>query len=360
MHVGIVGAGIMGLVLAQRLSRLGWGVSLFEQNAAILAANNCSYAAAGLLTPTCEMDKANPLIFALGQQGLQDYWPVILSQLTQPVFFQQNGCIVVHYPQDHNEWSHFELIISSKLSHHNSILLDKNSLANLEPGLQKFAKGYFFPHEGQIDAQEILMGLATDLQASGMTFYSNTTVIQVESFQVKTSHGAYSFDWVFDCRGLGAKQIFKYLRAIRGELLWLHAPEVHLQRPIRLLHPRYSFYIVPRPGNIFLVGATELEAEDYGEISLRTTLELLSSVYCLNSGFAEARILKTVTQCRPALPSNLPAIKSREGLTAINGLYRHGFLIAPSLAEEVLRGILGKKNQLHYPQLWEDHDYHLS
>lgn len=168
-----------------------------------------------------------------------------------------------------------------------------------------------------------------------------------------SSSRSYQFDWVFDCRGLGAQSVFSDLRPVRGELIALHAPDVHLNRPIRLLHPRYSLYIVPRPGDIYLIGASEIEAEDYSPISVRTTLELLTAAYYVHPGFIEARLINTVTHCRPTLSTHLPRIQYEDGLVSINGLYRHGYLIAPALAEEVLRGINTQCQRLDYPTIWE-------
>lgn len=293
----------------------------------------------------------------MGSEALQLHWPKILSELQQEIFFQTRGCVVVHHPQDHGEWDHFIYRISSKLDCVDMKLLDEANLAEIEPGLSQFSRAYFFPQEGQIDAQNVVAALADELLNCGGSLEFNADIIGFESFQIKTTLTTRVFDWVFDCRGLLAKDIFTDLRGLRGELIWLHAPEVKLQRPVRFLHPRYSIYIAPRPEQIFLLGASELEAEDFSNISLRTMLELLSAAYCLNPGFAEARVLKTVTQCRPALPNNLPSIKTQKGLTAINGLYRHGFLVAPTLAEEVVRGTYAE--QRHYPELWDDYDYHL-
>ena len=42
-------------------------------------------------------------------------------------------------------------------------------------------------------------------------------------------------DLVIDCRGLAAKDQLPNLRGVRGELVWLHAPGLVLQRPLRLL-----------------------------------------------------------------------------------------------------------------------------
>jgi glycine oxidase len=38
-----------------------------------------------------------------------------------------------------------------------------------------------------------------------------------------------------------------------------------------------------------------------------------------------------------ALPDNLPHRETRDGLTRINGLFRHGWLIAPALVEQALQ-----------------------
>ena len=68
-------------------------------------------------------------------------------------------------------------------------------------------------------------------------------------------------------------------------MIRLHAPEVSLRRPVRLMHPRYPLYIAPKPDHVFVIGATEIESEDTSPASVRSTLELLSAAYSLHSGF---------------------------------------------------------------------------
>ena len=144
-------------------------------------------------------------------------------------------------------------------------------------------------------------------------------------------------DRVIDCRGLGAKPQWNALRGVRGEVIRVHAPEVALQRPTRLVHPRYPLYIAPKPGGVFVIGATEIESDDMSPASVRSTLELLSAAYAVHSGFAEARILEIATQCRPTLPDNLPAIRQvHPRVLQINGLYRHGFMIAPAVLDAAM------------------------
>ena len=94
--------------------------------------------------------------------------------------------------------------------------------------------------------------------------------------ELRTAQGTHRFDHVFDVRGVGARATLP-VRGVRGEIFWLHAPGVGLQRPVRLLHPRHRVYLVPRPGDLIVVGASEIESEDRSPVSLRSTVELLAA-----------------------------------------------------------------------------------
>lgn len=143
--------------------------------------------------------------------------------------------------------------------------------------------------------------------------------------------------WLFDCRGLGAQPQWNALRGVRGEVARVHAPGVSLSRPTRLVHPRYPLYIAPKPDGLFVIGATEIESDDLSPASVRSTLELLSAAYTVHPGFGEARIVELGVQLRPTLPDNLPALRlAAPRRMEINGLYRHGFLIAPAVLDAVL------------------------
>ena len=113
-------------------------------------------------------------------------------------------------------------------------------------------------------------------------------------------------------------------------------------RPVRLIHPRWPLYVIPRGDGRFMLGATSIEAQDSG-VSVRSALELLGAAYAVHPAFAEARIVEFGSALRPAFPDNLPRISIEKDI-AVNGLYRHGFLLAPALAELVLgyveRGVI--------------------
>ena len=88
-----------------------------------------------------------------------------------------------------------------------------------------------------------------------------------------------------------------------------------------------------------VVGASEIESEDRSPVSLRTTVELLAAAHSVVPELGEARIVGAETNLRPALPDNLPRIEQHAGLTRINGLYRHGWLIAPAMVEEAVAAL---------------------
>ncbi len=373
MKAGIAGAGLMGRLLAWRLAKMGWEITLFDKGDRA-GCSSAAYAAAGMLSPLSEMENAELEVLRFGNYGLKR-WPEWLSELKRSVYFQQMGSLVLAHPHDYSELIRFGQQLSRKLSVRSldggncslgaatlrgvtQEFLDfagapsrlrirtadafiedvtKEQLRELEPELT-FEHGYFLPQEGQIDGRSLLVALADELDSHGVDWHFNSNVEKVGSHFIESDR-RYTFDWVFDCRGGGAGDVFSDLRHVRGELIHLYAPEVHIHRPIRLLHPRYRIYIVPRPEQRYLLGASEIESNDVSPISVRTCLELLSAAYSVHAGFAEARIIETVTGTRPALNDNLPRTLFSQGFTAVNGLYRHGFLLAPALVDEVVERI---------------------
>lgn len=359
MKTAVVGAGIMGQLLSLALIEAGNKVSVFDDNNKEKGVMNCSMAAAGLLSPISELEKSTRLIYDMGMEALAQHWPHILSRLNADIYFRCSGCLILSHPQDKADLRRLIDIIGAKLnaSVNNQYYkkLIQEEIVVLEPELSKFEEAYHFPNEAHLDNQALLIALQQYLCSQGVSWHQQW-VTEVAPGQIKINHEIERFDIVFDCRGMGAKANFPDLQGIRGELIWLYAPEVNIKCPIRLQHPRYSLYLAPRPNHVYLIGASEIHAENYEPISVRSALEFLTAAFYVHSGFAEARILKTVTQCRPTFADTLPKIKYAQGLVAVNGLYRHGFLIAPALAAEILRWLAQGVSAVHYPQIGEFYD----
>ena len=115
----------------------------------------------------------------------------------------------------------------------------------------------------------------------------------------------------------------------------LRTREIDFKRPVRLLHPRHPLYVVPWGDGLFMLGATVIESEDSGPITVRSALELLGIAYALHPAFARSPDRRAGSGVRPAFADNVPKIVVRGSTIHVNGLYRHGFLLAPPLAELV-------------------------
>jgi glycine oxidase len=345
-HMLVLGAGLMGRLLALALARAGHRVEVHEAGAPN-ASNSAARAAAAMLAPLAESAVTEAGVVRMGSHGLKR-WPELIAQLALPTFFQQNGTLIVWHRQDAAEASRFARQMDSTARAMPELppaqTLDGAAIAALEPALgQRFEHGLYLPGEGQLDNRQLLAALQQELETLQVALHWNSP----RSPEEFTPGAAGQPDWVFDCRGLGAKPQWPGVRGVRGEVVRVHAPEVTLLRPVRLVHPRYPLYIAPKQDHVFVIGATEIESEDMSPASVRSALELLSAAYSVHSGFAEARLLEISAQCRPTLIDNLPALRfTGPRSLQINGLYRHGFLIAPAMLDVVMELLVSGKSEL--------------
>lgn len=340
MQIAIVGAGIMGRILALDMLNLGAQVSLFDKDP-IDVGGAAAYTAAGMLSPYCELESSEELIFKLGLAS-NHRWPKIVDELAEDVGFYNKGTLVTSHKADRSEVDRFRQRLAFKLGvgKENLPLLAADELAALEPDLAgTLGATLFLESECWLDSTKVMPALAKRLLALGVDWHPQTLVHDVAELREQKHR---SFDWIFDCRGLGAKHDLSGLRAVRGEIVHLETSDIKVDRLVRLLHPRYNIYLIPRSENRYLVGATQIESEDYSEISVRSIMELLSAVYSIHPGFAEARIIKTEVNCRPALNDNLPSIEVHENIVRVNGLFRHGYLLAPAIAKLVTNVVNGE------------------
>lgn len=314
--VSIIGAGIAGAWQALLFAQAGHSVTLHERSDAGMT-DATSHWAGGMLAPYCEAEVAEPIISRLGLRSL-DIWR---RELPDTPF---NGSLVVAHPRERNDFERFARMTEGHRR------LDAAGLAELEPSLEgRFRDALFFPTEGHVEPRRVLPKLHERIVAAGGTikFGSDVTAADLANLHPKGI--------VIDCRGLSARGEQPELRGVKGEMILIETSEVQLARPVRLMHPRWPLYVIPREADLFMLGATSIEAEDTG-VSVRSALELLGAAYAVHPAFGEARIVEFGSGLRPAFPDNLPRIGVRGGKISVNGLYRHGFLIAPALAELTL------------------------
>ena len=338
--VAILGAGLIGRSLALLLQSK-FAVSLYEKSS-LNDDNTTGLLAAAMVAPTAESVIASDSIVRMGNAATQ-LWPRLLKHLKLEGLYQNEGSLILAHRQDMNDLEHFK----QRLCKRNSSQvkpLSRFEIARLEPELShQFAAGLFIGSEGQLDNRGYYHATAKLIHESNIELF--------EHCETAPSQLPDNFDYVIDCRGLGSKgQLLlekAELRGVRGEVVRVRAPEVKLTRPVRVMHPRHPIYIVPKPNNEFVIGATEIESEDNKQATVRSALELLSAAYSVHKGFAEAEVVSIKAGLRPTLLDNEPKIISQSNQIQINGLYRHGYLLAPYVLQQAMQLLAPELNFCH-------------
>jgi glycine oxidase len=329
MLARVIGAGVAGLCAAHALSRAGLDVELVERESG--PGLGCSRYAGGMIAPWCELETAEPLVATLGEEAL-DFWTREIGVATVA------GSLVVAAPRERAELIDF----ARRTKHFET--LDAEAVAALEPDLAgRFGAALFFPREAHLDPRAALAALAARLaEAPNVALRFGRDAGDLEAQP----------DWTLDCRGFAARDALPGLRGVKGEMLILRSDEISLSRPVRMLHPRRPAYVVPRGDGLFMIGATMIENEERARVSARSVVELVNSAFAIHPAFAEAEIVEMGSDLRPAFPDNLPRLSKRGRILYINGLYRHGFLLAPALARRAAEVIL---HDAYFPEVMDVH-----
>ncbi len=311
--VTVAGAGILGLWQAVVLARSGYAVTLRDAREDPFAFSASRWAGA-MLAPDCEAEAAPPIVRDLGRGSLR-LWREVYPDVVV------NGTLVVAASRDAADLKRFARLTER----HEQVGGER--IGVLEPALSgRFSAALYYAGEAHMDAMAAMKAVLKAAKAAGVACCFGCPW-----------DGKASDDLTIDCRGYGARDDIPGLRGVRGERLLIGTADVVLNRPVRLLHPRQPIYVVPQGDGRFVVGATVIERDDGGAMTVRSALELLGSVYALHPGFAEARVIEAGAGVRPAFADNVPRILVEPGgkIIRVNGAYRHGFLLAPVLAQGV-------------------------
>ena len=220
--ISVIGAGIAGAWQALLFASSGRSVTLHERSDAAMT-QSTSHWAGGMLAPYCEAEGAEPAIVRLGLRSLKlwrEYFP-------ETPF---NGSLVVAHARDRADFERFARLTGGYRR------LDAQGVSEIEPSLEgRFREGLFYADEGHVEPRKILPELHARIREAGGAVRFNS---QVEPADIDGV--------VIDCRGLTARDKQSELRGVKGELILIETDEVELLRPVRLIHPRFPLYVIPR------------------------------------------------------------------------------------------------------------------
>jgi glycine oxidase len=321
-NIAILGAGIMGLYSAYELLRGNYedaaNITLYDPMG--LQARNASWMAGGMLAPYSEIEHMDLRWVEAGLASIEQWRENRLD-----CGFEQSGSLLVAHPEDRHALERFAAHLPQNIQ-------TRSTPQEIEPALpDKFKSGLYLQEEAHIEPRRAIKALCD--------FITNKVSVVEQAAEPQQIEA----DIIIDCRGLGAKA--SSLRGVKGEIAIVRNPDFTLSRPVRLMHPRYPLYIVPRPNNVFMIGATIIESDEGKHVSLRSSMELLSALYSLHPSFGEAEIIELSAGIRPAYPDNLPRIEVEDRIIRANGLFRHGFLFSPLMARAIADHIQGKDNE---------------
>ena len=264
MTIGIAGAGLLGRLLALQLSSKGHQVEVFDTARGpgpreTSGTEGAAWTAAGMLSPVAELDRGNEEVFRLGLRSCA-LWPGIAQAIGMPRVCHLDGSVLVAHRADAGAAQRLVGLLQAKADgQHQPEALTVEALASLEASVQGPTLAWLLPSEGYMEVHNTLHGMHAQATRQGVQWHWGCTVQAVQDGQLHTTQDGWSkamrFEHVFDVRGVGARPQLP-VRGVRGEIFLLHAPEVSLSRPLRLMHPRHSVYIVPRPDHCVVVGAS--------------------------------------------------------------------------------------------------------
>ena len=322
INVNIIGSGVAGLCVATELIKKNVQITIIDKSE-VPGPDSCSWWAGGMLAPWCEGESTEKIVVELGQESIP-WWAKNVQGVVE------KGSLVVALSRDQSDLLRFQRRTN------NYTILKNEEVNQLEPDLKgKFKTGLFFKKEAHLSPRNSLIQLKKSLKQKGVEFVKKE--FEFGNYFKKNN------EIIIDCRGLASRNCQKNLRGVKGEMLMIDCPEINLTRPVRLLHPRIPIYIVPRGKGIYMLGATMIESDDNKNITARSLMELLNAAYAINPIFGEAKILEIGVDARPSYPNNIPSIRKKDNIISVNGLFRHGFLLAPALARMVSEYIFDNK-----------------
>lgn len=306
--VQVLGAGIVGLTVADELLRRGHDVTVVDPR----PASGASYAAAGMLSPAAEVWYGEEDVLRLGSASLR-LWPDLAARLG--VELRRRGTLLVGY--DAADLQQVDRQVELLARHgHDAHPLDRAGVRGLEPALARVAGGALLPGEASVDPREVCDALLQRLPLRSEPTGADVTVV--------ATGARLPEPWAHLVSG------------VRGEVLRLRSDDPP-ERTVRGWVVGEPVYLVPRGDGRVVLGATSEHHDGEPVVTAGGALRLLAAARELWPALDRAELLEGTARDRPATVDGLPLVgpSGVEGVLLAAGHYRHGVLLAPLTAQLV-------------------------
>jgi glycine oxidase len=327
-RVVVVGGGVIGCAVAERLSRERRHQVLLLERDAVGA--HASGAAAGLLSPHTES----------ADQGLSARSLAMFPEVVERV--ERTGITV--------EYREHDSLTPALTSEEERVLrrgpgrwLDAAEARSAEPGLSDQVRGAVRFREAQVTPIRLVRALARAAAAQGAEIREGSPVgaLSVRSGQVhgvQTAEGQLRADVVVLAAGPWSPALASAAGAVldvrpsRGQLVMIR-PHGAAMRHVLTWR---GCYLVPKPDGTVVAGSTEEDAGFDDRPTVDGVAGLLQFASRAVPALGGATIERVWAALRPATPDGQPVIGAMPGvpnLVAATGHNRTGILLAPVTAE---------------------------
>jgi len=352
-HVVVIGAGVIGLAIAWRLSRRGTRVTVFDQGEAGCGA---SQAAAGMLAACVEAEPGEEKLVALGRAS-QALWPAFSSELERDAAMSIDrrceGTLAIALTADDR----------ARLDHHLGfqralgLPLERISAAQArarEPHLSpNIAGAVFSPEDHQVDNRKLVTALRAACISSGATIRERTGVARIvvsdaratgivlrDDTAIEANHIVLAAGaWSRRIEGLPAA-LRPPVRPVKGQMIALRMDKT--SPLVRHVIRSPNIYLVPRHDGRLILGATVEESGFDTTLTAGGVLALLEAAWRTIPAIEELAIDEMWVGHRPGSRDDAPVLGPGpvDGLVYATGHHRNGILLAPVTAEAVARFVL--------------------
>lgn len=351
----VIGAGLIGLAIADDLARRGFTVRVLDERPSHAGA---SWAGAGMLAPHPESARHE----AFEQLCLRSFerYPSFVADLIERTGLdpelRTDGVLIVA-PSEAAAERLRGRVRELRARAVDATWLDVSETRAAEPALGAHQHGaVLVAAGGQIDNRLLLAALEAACRGAGVTIERGAIGVQVEIENecvsgVRTKRERFTAAYVVNAAGAWAGRIPGVPSAaavpvtpVKGQMLALSSA----LPPIRRVTWLEDDYLVPRQEGRLLVGATSERAQFDGRVTAGAVQGLLASVLARLPMLADAALVETWAGLRPGTPDGLPYLGPTpvEGYVLACGHYRNGILLAPVTAFLIAELVAGKRVEL--------------